>query len=396
MKKRVPLIIMTIIPVIIIAGFITIISINSIDINQKLLNSSQDNSPANNNRAHYSVSVSVSKHWNNSDGTVGAQYDGYIYNNSDYDFTEWEVSIPVPEGSYVDSYWDGQAFVDGSNLIILPEIYNGTVFASDSRKFGIILYTPSDYQVSDIYIEGRSIFNYRSSPLFTVLIAASILWTVVLVVMIIDRYRTRSFEIRRKHDEEIITQSITTFVNFIDAKDPYTKGHSSRVALYAKEIARRMHMPPAEQRQLYYIALMHDVGKIGTPDAILNKKGALTTDERHIIESHTTIGGDMLKSFTSIDGIIEGALYHHERYDGKGYPRGISGQDIPLYARIICICDSYDAMSSNRCYRRHLDRETILSELRNNSGSQFDPDIVKYMIDMIDDGFVNEVNFLAQ
>ncbi len=387
---------MTIIPVIIIAGFITIISINSIDINQKLLNSSQDNSPANNNRAHYSVSVSVSKHWNNSDGTVGAQYDGYIYNNSDYDFTEWEVSIPVPEGSYVDSYWDGQAFVDGSNLIILPEIYNGTVFASDSRKFGIILYTPSDYQVSDIYIEGRSIFNYRSSPLFTVLIAASILWTVVLVVMIIDRYRTRSFEIRRKHDEEIITQSITTFVNFIDAKDPYTKGHSSRVALYAKEIARRMHMPPAEQRQLYYIALMHDVGKIGTPDAILNKKGALTTDERHIIESHTTIGGDMLKSFTSIDGIIEGALYHHERYDGKGYPRGISGQDIPLYARIICICDSYDAMSSNRCYRRHLDRETILSELRNNSGSQFDPDIVKYMIDMIDDGFVNEVNFLAQ
>lgn len=387
---------MTIIPVIIIAGFITIISINSIDINQKLLNSSQDNSPANNNRAHYSVSVSVSKHWNNSDGTVGAQYDGYIYNNSDYDFTEWEVSIPVPEGSYVDSCWDGRVFVDGSRLIILPESYNGTVFASDSRKFGIILYTPSDYEVTDIYIEGRSIFNYRSSPLFTVLIAASILWTVVLIVMIIDRYRTRSFEIRRKHDEEIITQSITTFVNFIDAKDPYTKGHSSRVALYAKEIARRMHMPPAEQRQLYYIALMHDVGKIGTPDAILNKKGALTTDERHIIESHTTIGGDMLKSFTSIDGIIEGALYHHERYDGKGYPRGIAGQDIPLYARIICICDSYDAMSSNRCYRRHLDRETILSELRNNSGSQFDPDIVKYMIDMIDDGFVNEVNFLAQ
>ncbi len=387
---------MTIIPVIIIAGFITIISINSIDINQKLLNSSQDNSPANNNRAHYSVSVSVSKHWNNSDGTVGAQYDGYIYNNSDYDFTEWEVSIPVPEGSYVDSCWDGRVFVDGSRLIILPESYNGTVFASDSRKFGIILYTPSDYEVTDIYIEGRSIFNYRSSPLFTVLIAASILWTVVLVVMIIDRYRTRSFEIRRKHDEEIITQSITTFVNFIDAKDPYTKGHSSRVALYAKEIARRMHMPPAEQRQLYYIALMHDVGKIGTPDAILNKKGALTLDERHIIESHTTIGGDMLKSFTSIDGIIEGALYHHERYDGKGYPRGIAGQDIPLYARIICICDSYDAMSSNRCYRRHLDRETILSELSNNSGSQFDPDIVKYMIDMIDDGFVNEVNFLAQ
>lgn len=396
MKKRVSFIIMVIIPVIIIAGFITIMSINSIDINQKLLNSSADNSPANNTRGHYSVSVSVSKLWNNSDGTVGAQYDGYIYNNTEYDFTEWEVSIPVPEGSYVDSYWDGRIFVDGDRLTILPESYNGTVFASDSRKFGIILYTPSDYQITDIYIEGRSIFNYRSSPFFTVLIAAAVLWAVVLVIMIIDHYRTRSFELRRKHDEAIITQSITTFVNFIDAKDPYTKGHSSRVALYAKEIARRMHMPPAEQRQLYYIALMHDVGKIGIPDAILNKKGALTPDERHIIESHTTIGGDMLKSFTSIDGIIEGALYHHERYDGKGYPRGMSGQDIPLYSRIICICDSYDAMSSNRCYRKHLDKETILSELHNNSGSQFDPNIVRYMIDMIEDGFVNEINFLTE
>lgn len=398
MKKRVPIpiIIMIIIPVIIIAGFITITSINSIDINHKTLNSSEDNAPANNERTQYSVSVSVSKSWKNADGSIGAQYDGYIYNNTNYDFTDWEITIPVPEGSYVDSHWDSQAFVEKDRLIILPESYNGTVFASDSRKFGLIMYTPSEYAVSDISVDGRSIFNYRSSPVFIVLIAAGILWAVALIMIIIDRYRMRSFEQRRKHDEIIITQSITTFVNFIDAKDPYTKGHSSRVALYAREIARRMHMPSAEQQQLYYIALMHDVGKIGIPDAILNKKGALTPDERHIIESHTTIGGDMLKSFTSIDGIIKGALYHHERYDGKGYPKGISGQDIPLYARIICICDSYDAMSSNRCYRKHLDKETILSELHGNSGSQFDPDIVQYMIEMIEDGFVNRINFLPE
>ncbi|MCM1307615.1 MAG: HD-GYP domain-containing protein [Butyrivibrio sp.] len=398
MKKRVPIpiIVMIIIPVIIIAGFIVITSINTIDVSQKILNSSENNEPLNNERAQYSVSVSVSKSWKNSDGSVGAQYDGYLYNNTNYEFTEWELSIPVPEGSYVDSCWDNQSFVEGDRLIILHESYNSIVSSSDSRKFGLIMYTPSEYAVSDIFIEGRSIFNYRSSPLFMVLIAASVLWALVLAIIIIDRYRTRSFEQRRKHDEIIITQSITTFVNFIDAKDPYTKGHSSRVALYAKEIAKRMHMPPAEQQQLYYIALMHDVGKIGIPDAILNKKGALTPDERHIIESHTSMGGDMLKSFTSIDGIIEGALYHHERYDGKGYPKGIAGQDIPLYARIICICDSYDAMSSNRCYRKHLDKETILTELHNNSGSQFDPDIVQYMIDMIEDGFVNEINFLSE
>ncbi|MBD5157114.1 MAG: HD domain-containing protein [Butyrivibrio sp.] len=395
MKKRVAIIIMIIIPMIIIAGFITITSINTIDISQKILNSSENNEPANNSRAQYSVSVSISKSWKNADGSVGAQYDGYIYNNTNYDFTEWELVIPVPEGSYVDSYWDGQCYVDKDNLIVLPESYNGTIYGPDSRKFGLIMYTPSEYSVSDISIEGRLIFKYRSSPVFIILIAASVLWAVVLVIMLIDRYRTRSFEQRRKHDEKIITQSIMTFANFIDAKDPYTKGHSSRVALYAKEIARRMHMSPTEQQQLYYIALMHDVGKIGIPDAILNKKGALTPEERHVIESHTTIGGDMLKDFSSLDGIIEGALYHHERYDGKGYPKGIAGQDIPLYARIIGICDSYDAMSSNRCYRKHLDKETILSELHNNSGSQFDPDIVLYMVEMIEDGFVNKINFLT-
>lgn len=397
-KKRFPILIgvMIFIPVIIVAGFIIITSISSLNINNRLANSAADNEPANNPRSSYAVSVSISKRWKNSDGSVGAQYDGYIYNNTDYEFTDWEITIPVPEGSYVDSCWDGRMFVNGGSLVILPENYNGTVFPSDSRRFGLILYTPEDYAVSDISFQGRSIFNYRSSPIFTVLIVASILWAVALVIIVIDYFRTRTFEIRQKHDEMIITQSITTFVNFIDAKDPYTKGHSSRVALYAKEIARRMHMSLTEQQQLYYIALMHDVGKIGIPDAILNKKGALTQEERDIIESHTTIGGDMLKSFTSIDGIIEGALYHHEQYGGDGYPKGISGQDIPLYARIICICDSYDAMSSNRCYRRHLDKDTILSELRGNAGTQFDPDIVKYMIDMIIDGFVNKINHLAE
>ncbi len=394
MKKRVPVIIMIIIPLAIIAGFIAIMSINSIDVKEKLGNSCVDNSPANNFSSQYAVSVSISKSWKNSDGSVGAQYDGYIYNNTNYDFTDWEAVITVPEGSYVDSFWDGIASVEGDQLIILPESYNGTIFSGDSRKFGLILYTPQEYAVSNISIVGRSIFNYRSSPIFTVLIAAGVLWAVILIMMIIDFFRTRTFEERRKHDEEIITQSITTFVNFIDAKDPYTKGHSSRVALYAKEIARRMHMPVPEQQKLYYIALMHDVGKIGIPDAILNKNGPLTPDERQVIESHTTIGGDMLKSFTSIDGIIEGALYHHERYDGKGYPKGLSGTDIPLYARIICICDSYDAMSSNRCYRKHLDKSTILSELRGNSGTQFDPEIVKYMIAMIENRFVNRINNL--
>ena len=108
----------------------------------------------------------------------------------------------------------------------------------------------------------------------------------------------------------------------------------------AKEIAKRLQFPDEKQQNLYYVALMHDVGKIGISDSILNKAGSLTPEERKIIESHTTIGGEMLKSFTAIPGIAAGALYHHERYDGKGYPSGLAGNAIPLYARIICIADS--------------------------------------------------------
>ena len=139
-------------------------------------------------------------------------------------------------------------------------------------------------------------------------------------------------------------------------------------------------------QNVYYIALMHDCGKMGIPDAVLNKPGKLLPEERQIIEMHTVKGGKILEDFTTIKGIREGALYHHERYDGNGYPEKLKGDAIPLYARIIGVADAYDAMSSNRCYRRHLTKETIIQELKDNAGKQFDPIIVKYMIQMIEGG----------
>ena len=127
------------------------------------------------------------------------------------------------------------------------------------------------------------------------------------------------------------------------------------------------------------------VGKIGVTDVILNKKGALTPEERNSIEKHVTIGGDILKDFTAIEGIAEGARYHHERYDGKGYACGLKGEEIPLFARIIAVADSFDAMSSERCYRPALEMPKIISELENGAGTQFDAKIVKHMLDMIED-----------
>lgn len=202
------------------------------------------------------------------------------------------------------------------------------------------------------------------------------------------RARLRRLNERQQILKTLLIQSLQTFARIIDAKDPYTNGHSIRVATYAREIARRMGMSADEQDNIYYIALLHDIGKIGIPDNILNKKGALTPEERAIIQTHPAVGGKVLADFTALEDIDDGARYHHERFDGKGYCDGLSGKDIPLVARIIGVADSYDAMASDRCYRPALSREKIIDELTQHSGTQFDPDIVPHMLTMIHEGIV--------
>ena len=180
--------------------------------------------------------------------------------------------------------------------------------------------------------------------------------------------------------------SLKTFTGFIDAKDPYTNGHSKRVAVYTKRIAGEMGYSGEELDRIYYVALLHDCGKIGVPDSILGKPGKLTDEEYEIIKSHTVRGGEILSSFKSLKNVGEGALYHHERYDGKGYPEGRAGEDIPLIARMICVADSFDAMNTNRVYRKKLSKEGILEEIERNKGRQFDPEIADIMIRLIRDG----------
>lgn len=140
-----------------------------------------------------------------------------------------------------------------------------------------------------------------------------------------------------------------------------------------------------ELDRIYYVALLHDCGKIGVPDNILGKPGRLTDEEFQVIKSHTVRGGDILDHFKSLEGVNEGALYHHERYDGKGYPKGLSGKDIPLIARIICLADSFDAMNSNRVYRNKLTKEHIINEIESNKGRQFDPEIADVMLKLLRD-----------
>ncbi len=225
-------------------------------------------------------------------------------------------------------------------------------------------------------------------PLFWVLLIAAVVAATTGIVIVLVRAKLKNMHRRQEEYRSIVEQALLTFANAIDAKDKYTNGHSVRVAEYSRELAKRMGMSEDEQEHIYYVALMHDIGKIGIPDNILNKPGMLTDEERSIIQKHVDIGGEILKDFTALSGITDGARYHHERYDGKGYSKGLSGKAIPQLARIIGVADTYDAMSSDRVYRKALSEDIIIEELNKYCGTQFDPEVVPHMLDMIKEGTV--------
>lgn len=163
----------------------------------------------------------------------------------------------------------------------------------------------------------------------------------------------------------------------IDAKDPYTCGHSERVAHLAAELARVRGMPDAQIERVRIAGLVHDIGKIGVPEEVLRKPGRLTDAEFDAIKKHPEIGHHILHDIPLLDDVLPGVLHHHERFDGRGYPAGIAGDDIPLIPRIVGLVDAFDAMSSNRTYRKAMPRAKVLSEIRAGAGTQFDPELAE-------------------
>lgn len=161
----------------------------------------------------------------------------------------------------------------------------------------------------------------------------------------------------------------------IDAKDSYTHGHSERVALLSRQLAAANGLDAGEVDRVYISGLVHDVGKIGVPESVLCKAGHLTREEYDLIKLHPTIGAEILKDIRQMQDLVPGVLYHHERWDGGGYPSGKAGKDIPLFGRLICLADSFDAMTSNRTYRQALTREQAINEILRCAGSQFDPEL---------------------
>lgn len=185
--------------------------------------------------------------------------------------------------------------------------------------------------------------------------------------------------------ENFSRQLIHALAKTIDAKDQYTNGHSERVARYARMLAAEMGKDILEQEEIYNIGMLHDIGKIGIPEEIINKTTKLTDEEYNIIKTHPLIGAGILENISEIPDIATGAKWHHERYDGKGYPDGLKGEEIPEIARIIGVADAYDAMASNRSYRKALPQEAVRSEIEKGKGTQFDPRIASLMLKLIDE-----------
>lgn len=192
-----------------------------------------------------------------------------------------------------------------------------------------------------------------------------------------------------KNQIKMGNETILTIAQAVDAKDENTSQHSVRVSEYSVMIAKELGYSDEQCENLRKIAILHDIGKIGIPDRVLNKPAKLTDEEYAIMKSHVIRGAEILRNFTMIENVADGALYHHERYDGRGYANGLKGEEIPLNARIIGIADAFDAMTANRVYRKKLDLDYVIEELKKGRGTQFDPKLVDIMLKLIENGTVD-------
>ena len=182
--------------------------------------------------------------------------------------------------------------------------------------------------------------------------------------------------------ENLFLSTILALASAVDAKHPYTRGHSERVTRYSVAIAKEMGLVRQEIKDLQISALLHDVGKIGIRESVLDKNGKLTQEEYDEIKQHPLIGAEIVSKIVNCERIVPGILEHHERYDGKGYPYGKKGEEISLFGRIIAVADTFDAMTSTRTYRKALPFQVAVEEIVYNAGYQFDPKVVKYFVEV--------------
>ncbi|MBR4223997.1 MAG: HD domain-containing protein, partial [Oscillospiraceae bacterium] len=228
------------------------------------------------------------------------------------------------------------------------------------------------------------------SPLFWTVLAAAVILATVIVMWQIFRKKTAALVAQQEEDRKFITQIMHTFANCVDMRDQQNQGHSFRVAYYTRLLAQKLAWKRGYTddivHEYYNIALLHDIGKLSIPDAILNKPGRLDDDEFLIMRSHAAKGEELLKNVTVVRDLAVGAGCHHERIDGKGYPRGLKGDEIPDVAKVIAVADTFDTMYSTRPYRKQMLLSDVIAELKRISGAQLDEEVVAAMVELYDEG----------
>ena len=238
----------------------------------------------------------------------------------------------------------------------------------------------------------KSVREYVTNYVLVIAIVASIFLAGCIVLgmrIYIDARRADEMDnliARQKRDKELTREIIEAFAKIVDLKDTYTQGHSFRVAKYTDMLAKELGCDEETLEKYHNIALMHDIGKVGIPDNVLNKPGKLTEDEYSIIKSHTSRGYEALENISLMPEIAIGAQAHHERPDGKGYPLGLTEKEIPRVAQIIAVADCFDAMYSNRPYRQRMNFDKVVSIIKEASGTQLTPDVVDAFLRLVEKG----------
>lgn len=271
---------------------------------------------------------------------------------------------------------------------------NKLSMTSENKTMLIIPFTASAIKLTQSVVYGILVYNNSgvvSEWLDNFSAYNAVIGNIILIMMICFTsmmFRAMAMQTQLANDasqyKKLSEQSLLAITRAVEAKDLYTKGHSERVAKYSEMIARKMGYSDDDAKTLYIMALMHDVGKIGIPDAIINKPGALTDEEFKIIKSHPVIGADILKEVDAFEKISEIALNHHERVDGKGYPNGLTGNEISDEVAIVSVADAYDAMTSQRSYRDIMEQAEVRAEIKKGIGTQFKKQQAEAMLEIID------------
>ncbi len=332
------------------------------------------------NSPNVSLTLSSSKKWKvEGKQNCSALYECVIKNNSHFPVKNWSVLLILPEESFISGEpWNGKFCMFNEKLFVSPGEYNLKLMPKSPNSFGFILNSSQLVENADYKIEFQMDFNPFYIDAFKILVIFTIFVLVAAISIKLYLFRVERFGLIQK-------QCFETIANIIDSFDENTCQHSKNVGFYAQEIAKRLNFSKKDIQNIFYCGLVHDIGKISVMKELLIKASSFTDEEMEKMKKHTTAGAKALETFTSIPQLKEAALYHHERFDGHGYPYGLKGEEIPLFARVISVADSFDVMASKRPYKDIISSEEIKKELLKCSGTQFDPAIVPVMIQMIEE-----------